>query len=152
MTTFISSLVHAAFFHEHNYSSIFSLNIILKTPGLCHALNIRNQRLRSSHLSIPMFIGTPCNNRRIVWRRFYLKLGLEQRFGVLNSGSLFSSPPLGGDSRSNLLGLLNPEWKVRGESPRFTQDWRRVRERGVPFPPGVLSTLWEYKGVQFRIF
>ena len=119
---------------------------------LGHSLNIGNQRLRSSHLSIPMFIGTPCNNRRIVWRRFYLKLGLEQRFGVLNSGSLFSSPPLGGDSRSNLLGLLNPEWKVRGESPRFTQDWRRVRERGVPFPPGVLSTLWEYKGVQFRIF
>ena len=91
-----------------------------------------------------MFIGTP-SVIRIVWRRFYLKLGLEQRFGVLNSGSLFSSPPLGGDSRSNLLGLLNPDWKVRGESPRFTQDWRRVRERGVPFPPGVLSTLWEYK-------
>ena len=59
---------------------------------------------------------------------FYLKLGLEHKFGVLKSGSLFSAPPTSflGDSwlKLNFLGkVLWPPNLGESASMRSTQDW-----------------------------
>lgn len=57
-------------------------------------------------------------------RNLSLKLGLEQRLGVLNSGSLFSS------SKESIFSRTGWVLEVLGESPRLTQDCI-PRDRGV---------------------
>ena len=59
-------------------------------------------------------------------RSSYLKLGLEQRFGVLKSGSLFSAPggSFLGESCERKLNFLGKDLEVLGDSAsmRSTQD------------------------------